>query len=79
MPKIKCNCGNIIWLGDIPSPHQLLIIPDIDFDKYWKKMNVEELFEEMKIIVKCDKCNRLHIFWEGFDKPPQIYVEDPVR
>lgn len=76
MPKIKCNCGNIIGLGKIPSPHESLLISDIDFEKYWKKCDVEQLYKEMTIVVKCDSCNRLHIFFEGFDKPATVYKEE---
>lgn len=76
MPKFKCNCENIIYLGAIPCPHELLLIPDVDFEKYWNKFDIEELYREMKTIVKCDKCGRLHIFFNGFDKPPNTFKEE---
>ena len=76
MPKIKCNCGNIIGLGGIPNPYESLLISDIDFGKYWEKYDVEQLYKEMKIVVKCDNCSRLHIFFNGFDKPATIYKKE---
>jgi hypothetical protein len=32
MPKIKCICGNILGLGEIPSPNQWLVISDVEYD-----------------------------------------------
>lgn len=74
MPKIKCTCGNVIGLSEIPSPNQLLIISDEDFDEvYSDSINPDNLYEKFKIVVTCKVCGRLHIFWDGFDKTPIIY------
>jgi hypothetical protein len=76
MPKIKCVCECIISLSEIPSPNQYLIISDIEMDNYVGKVDIEQLYMEMKIVVKCPNCGRLHIFNEGFDKAPIIYRID---
>jgi len=74
MPKIRCECGNIIGLDKIPSPNQMLLISDTDFDKYWEgEPDIEKLYHEMKIVATCRKCGRLYVFWNGFDKRPVIY------
>ncbi len=76
MPKIRCKCDNIIRLSDIPSPNQWLIISDVEFDKFSGMVNSEDVFNKMKIAVKCNQCGRLHIYWDGFDKDAIIYLED---
>lgn len=76
MAKIKCICNNQIWLGEIPSPHQYMIISDSEYDKFHGQIDSEELYMAMKIVVKCDNCGRLHFFWDGFNKPPIIYLKD---
>lgn len=76
MPKFKCKCENIIDLSQIPSPPELLLISDVDFEKYWEKFDVEQLYNEMTIVVKCDNCGRLHIFFNGFDKAPNTFNEE---
>jgi len=76
MSKIICKCENVIWLGEIPSPQQWMVISDVVFDGFQGQIDAELLYSKMNIIVKCDVCNRLHIFWDGFDKPQTIYRED---
>lgn len=76
MPKIRCVCDNIIGLGEIPSPNQLLIISDSNFDKYWNSSDIEKLYKEMTLVVKCNNCERLHIFYEGFNNEATIYARE---
>lgn len=76
MPKVLCKCGHFINLSDIPSPNQRLMISDVDYDKYWGKIDAEELFKEMTLVVVCPNCGRLYIYYDGFDKPPIIYKKD---
>ena len=77
MPKIRCECGKIINLRQTPNPNQMLIIPDVDFDKYWDgEPDIEKLYDEMKIVAVCNDCGRLYIFWNGFDKRPVVYKKE---
>jgi hypothetical protein len=74
MPKILCDCGFTIPLGDIPSSNQYLIISDVEFEPFFEqKVNAVDVYAAMKLVVKCPECGRLHIFWDGFDKPGIIY------
>lgn len=73
MPKIRCICNYVISLSEIPSPNQYLMISDVEMDNYEGKVDVEQLYMAMKIVVKCPNCDRLHVFYEGFDKDPIIY------
>jgi len=74
MPKMECNCGELINLSGIPSIHQYLFISDTDFDQYQNTIEAEDLYAKMKICVKCSSCLRLHIYLEGFEKEPLIYT-----
>lgn len=78
MPKLLCNCGNLIDLGEIPCPSESHLIPDIDFAKYFeeKMVEVEKIYFETKPVIKCDKCLRLLVYWGGYDNPPTIYVKE---
>lgn len=77
MPKIRCVCDYVIGLSEIPSPNQYLMISDISFERYFDiEIKAEELYNEMKIVVHCSNCGRLHVFYNGFDKEPVIYQVD---
>ncbi len=73
MPKLKCVCDNVIHLGEIPSPNQFLIISDEEFDKFQGNIDAEEVYSAMKIVAKCNACERLYFFWNGFTNEPEIY------
>jgi hypothetical protein len=76
MPAIKCKCGNKISYGEIPSYNELLIISDVDFDKYEGKIDAEELYKNMKSVLHCNKCNRWWFFKDGFDNKPICYIRE---
>ncbi|WP_379967967.1 hypothetical protein [Epilithonimonas sp. UC225_85] len=73
MPKYICKCGNIINLSDIPSPNQLLLIEDRDYDKYFGDIDAEKLHHDMSLVVRCVNCKRLYIFENGYSKEPIVY------
>lgn len=76
MPKLKCVCGNIILLGDIPSPNQFMLISDVELDEFHGFVDVEEIYKAMKVVAHCSKCERLHVFWNGFDQLQTIYMKN---
>ncbi len=76
MPKMKCICGNTIGLGEIPSPNQYLLISDMEFDKFQGHVEAEDIYKEMKPVVHCSQCERIHIFWNGFNQPFDSYRKD---
>lgn len=76
MPNVLCRCRKIIPLGEIPCANQWMIIADTDItEKDWESnsLRMEELYKRMKIMVKCPECKRLYIYWNGFDKEPEVY------
>lgn len=74
MSKIFCKCGEMIDLSGIPSSNQYLMISDVDFDCFQGNVDAEYLYSKMDIVVKCPSCKRLHMFNEGIDKTPLIYL-----
>ena len=74
MSKFLCKCGNTIRIsGDIPNHIEFLFISDTNFDKYQGKIDAEELYSNMKSVLQCDKCARLWVYADGFQKPPKLY------
>lgn len=74
MPKIKCSCNEVIQYGEIPSPYEWLLISDVEFDKYSGLIDAEEVYRDMKRLLKCPNCGRLWIFWNDNESPPREYV-----
>jgi hypothetical protein len=59
-----------------------MIISDSEYDglrepesEFADKINAEILYSKMQVVVKCIKCERLHIFWEGYDNPQTVYAK----
>lgn len=79
MPKLRCICDNIINLGEIPSANQLLIISDEEFDNFHGNLDSEMVYSAMKIVAKCNSCERLHFFWNGFENKPEVYTKEKYK
>ncbi|EHO15092.1 hypothetical protein [Myroides odoratimimus] len=73
MPKLKCECNEVIKLREIPSPYQYLMISDVEYDSYSGLVDTEELYSKMTILVKCPACHRMYIYNKGFNSSPTIY------
>lgn len=76
MPKLKCECGEIINLSEIPSKNQYMFISDIEYDSFSGMIDAEDLYLKMKIFVQCPICFRIHMFWNGFNKKPEIFKRE---
>ena len=82
MPKFVCICKTVIDLSPIPAPDQWMIISDNEMTNVFEKeekdeiIDVSYIYQQMKIVIKCPNCGRLHIFWDGFEKSPIIYKID---
>ena len=76
MPAYMCKCGSRVSVGAIPCDDQWSFIADTDYDKYEGKIDAEKLYKEMKEFFKCASCNRLAMFWNGWDSDPTFYKED---
>jgi len=76
MPKIICSCQEILSYSEIPCPIEYKFISDCDYDQYQEMINAEDLYLHMKSFLKCPKCDRLWIFWNGYTNPPMEYVKN---
>jgi hypothetical protein len=77
MGKFVCKCDTIIRIsGDIPNPVEWLFIADVEYDKFHGQIDAEKLYSEMKSFLKCEKCGRLWIFWNGYDNAPTLYAPE---
>lgn len=74
MPKLTCSCGCILNLQDIPCKIQYNFISDEEYDKYHGSIQAEELYHRMKMFFKCQECDSLWFFWDGFDGEPIEYA-----
>ncbi|KAA9338461.1 hypothetical protein F0P96_06405 [Hymenobacter busanensis] len=76
MPKIVCKCGNWISYSPIPNPAELLFISDVEYDAFTDKIEPDELYDKMKHILVCDQCERLWVYWNGFQSEPTCYSKE---
>jgi hypothetical protein len=75
MPKITCKCGEFLSYSEIPCTIEYRFISDVDYDKYTGSIDAEKLYGQMKSFIKCPKCNRLWMFWDGYSKNPTEYTK----
>ena len=75
MPKIVCTCTNILSYSEIPCPIEYKFISDHDYDQYQGMVDTEDLYQQMNSFLKCPKCERLWIFWNGYKNNPTEYLK----
>lgn len=71
MPKLQCLCGTLIDYGSIPNSVEWKLVSDADFDRLSDQP--AKLYGTMTVMFRCPVCSRLWIFWDGFDKRPELY------
>jgi hypothetical protein len=74
MPRIECNCGNPLCYGDIPNPIEWLLIADTAYDQFNGSVDAEKLYSMFTHMLVCSSCERLWVFWNGFNAPPTEYI-----
>jgi hypothetical protein len=79
VPKLNCRCGETLSYGEIPSPIEWKIISDVAFDRFTGMVNAEEVYAAMESALRCPRCNRLWVFWDGFQSDPQEYTMPGTR
>lgn len=75
MPKFLCSCGSVIRYSDILCKIEYKFISDVEFDKYDRTIDADELYFNMKSFFKWPDCNRLWVFWDDFGNEPKEYIE----
>jgi hypothetical protein len=78
MAKFVCVCGTEIHTsGDIPNENEWKLFSDVEFDRYSGQVDVEKLYLAGTIAFRCPVSDHLWIYWDGFDKTPQVYEPIP--
>jgi hypothetical protein len=76
--KFRCTCGTTISTsGGIPNAQQWLLISDQDFGRFSGAVQAESVYTAMTHAYRCESCDRLWVFWPGYDTDPTEYV--PAR
>ncbi|WP_164478511.1 hypothetical protein [Mycolicibacterium stellerae] len=71
-------CGTEIRTsGDIPNENEWKLFSDVEFDQYSGQVDVEKLYLAGTIAFRCPVSDHLWIYWDGFDKTPQLYEPIP--
>jgi hypothetical protein len=69
--------GEILHDGEIPCPNEWLFISDVEFDKFSGNVDAEEIYNAIKSLIKCSRCDTIWFFWNGFQAEPQQYIPQP--
>jgi hypothetical protein len=66
MAKWRCPCGNTIRSsGAIPNPQEWHLIADAEPILEQDPMTLDGLLGRSKFVYRCERCDRLHVFWDG--------------
>jgi hypothetical protein len=80
MAKWSCACGNTIRSsGAIPNPQEWKLISDARFGPLFDTENVtvEQILDASVYAYRCERCDRLHVYWSGLgDYPPTTYIRE---
>jgi hypothetical protein len=79
MPQIICLCENILSYSEIPCSIEYKFISDVEYDQYQETINAEDLYQNMKSFLKCPKCDRLWVFWNGYTSSPTEYIKNQLK
>jgi len=84
MAKWVCPCGNTIRSsGAIPNPQEWHIVSDVNVDAVASAAPLPDddaivTFHRLThLVYRCERCDRLHIFWNPDQWPPSIYAPEP--
>jgi hypothetical protein len=77
MTKWLCGCGEVIHTsGPMPNPAEWLLISDERFDEFSGMVDAETVYRSACHAFRCDRCGRLHVFWDGMGADPTVYSLD---
>jgi hypothetical protein len=79
MPAIICKCDQKIGYGAIPNPDEWLVISDTTFDGFSGQVDADAIYRAAASMLRCPRCGRVWVFWDGFDSDPTEYVLGPQR
>ena len=71
MPKLLCKCGEVLRFGEIPCPIEWRMISDSKFEQFEGTVNAEDVYLASQTALRCPRCGRLWVFWDGGDAPEE--------
>ena len=75
--KWKCPCGETIQSsGPIPHPYQWMMTSDQDFEAFTGLVDAEHIYRNATVAFRCPQCDRLHVFWRGFEGDTTVYAPE---
>jgi hypothetical protein len=75
MPSLMCKCSKRISYGEIPCQDEWLLVSDVEFDRFTGQVDAEAIYGAATSLLKCPSCERLWVFWNGFQSPPFEYAK----
>lgn len=77
MSKLRCDCDEILSIsGPMPNPIEFKILADTQVDSFEETVETLRIYMESTIGLKCPRCGRLWIFWNGLDNRASCYVPE---
>lgn len=77
MAKWACACGATIRSnGLIPNPDEWLMISDVEFIRFDNPVDPETIYRGASHAFLCPNCGRVHVFWDGMEQDPVVYVRE---
>jgi hypothetical protein len=78
MAKWMCTCGETMQSsGPIPNPAEWLLVSDTDFDAFTGLVQADDVYANLTHSFRCPTCDRMHVFWIGFDNEPIVFAPEP--
>jgi hypothetical protein len=77
MANLECSCGEVIPLGVIPNPAGWYLISELELADFSDDAPLRELHPHMKAMIRCPRCGRLYIYWNGDNSEPVVYAPEP--
>ena len=77
MAKWQCACGAVLTTsGPIPHPDGLYVVPE---ELYEARADAGDfdLITESVGAHRCRACDRLWVWWNGWDGEPTVYAPEP--
>jgi hypothetical protein len=53
-----------------------MLTSDQDFDAFTGLVHAEDVYTSATIAFRCPQCDRLHVFWRGFQEEATVYAPE---
>jgi hypothetical protein len=78
--KIRCDCDEILSIsGPIPNPIEFRLLADTKLEEFDESVDISRIQMESTLGLKCPRCGRLWIFWNGLSNLASCYKPEPEK